>query len=96
MTGLLFCVTRFIEEGIKRQREGAAKIGGSKGRGKHNGGNGSEDGGGVAGEAFKALRSRALAGARSTLLASIQADLDRKRLVFMINCRLILYIFSSC
>jgi hypothetical protein len=29
-------------------------------------------------------------------LASIQADLDRKRLVFMINCRLILYIFSSC
>jgi hypothetical protein len=34
---------------------------------------------GVAGEAMTALRNRALAAARSTLLSSIQADLERKR-----------------
>jgi len=73
---------RFIEEGMKHQREGTVKSDKSS-RGRRQKGKSSKDGGdgngGVAEEAFKALRSRALAGARTALLSSIQADLDRKR-----------------
>jgi hypothetical protein len=76
---------RFKREGLQRQQEAARR----RQRRAHLGralaaavpfglrpGGASE---GVAGEAMTALRNRALAAARSTLLSSIQADLERKR-----------------